>query len=222
MGADSKKLRGASKVSRAVWPERLRWNLATDRTAQWRRAMMIRRFYQPGEQRPRKSHNSQRNKKVVPPSHRRIGSFMFRVHRRVALSLPIIIVLLVVCLWQRWYVQLILAALCTATNVLVLHLLFNDVTVSTELTGRATIPLPRTAPTAPPGKSSTAAKPISNRPLPTMTFPDTPMPATPLIRVLETIDLSSTNVEHFLEMADRAERTETAPPSQEPPRQSLE
>jgi hypothetical protein len=30
-------------------------------------------------------------------------------------------------------------------------------------------------------------------------FPETPMPATPLIRVLETIDLSSTNIEHFLE-----------------------
>ncbi len=34
--------------------------------------------------------------------------------------------------------------------------------------------------------------------IPTLPFPDTPMPATPLIRVLETIDLSSTNVEHFL------------------------
>jgi hypothetical protein len=30
-------------------------------------------------------------------------------------------------------------------------------------------------------------------------FPSTPMPSTPLVRVLETIDLSSTNVEHFLD-----------------------
>ncbi len=30
-------------------------------------------------------------------------------------------------------------------------------------------------------------------------FPETPMPSTPLIRVLETIDLSSTSIEHFLE-----------------------
>ncbi|QBD80876.1 hypothetical protein EPA93_34870 [Ktedonosporobacter rubrisoli] len=29
-------------------------------------------------------------------------------------------------------------------------------------------------------------------------FPETPMPSTPLIRVLETIDLSSSDVEHFL------------------------
>ncbi|WP_338253631.1 hypothetical protein [Dictyobacter halimunensis] len=34
-----------------------------------------------------------------------------------------------------------------------------------------------------------------------LNFPDTPMPpATPLVRVLETIDLSSTNVKHFLDV----------------------
>src|SRR5437660_1733277 len=150
MGADSKKLQGASKVSRAVWPGRLQWNLATGKTAQWRRAMTIRWFYQPGKQQPRKSHSSQRNKRVAPPYHRRVRSFTFRVHRRVALSLPVIIILLAVCLWQRWYVQLILAALCTATNVLVLHLLFNDVAIPSALAERSTIPLP----TAPPGRSS--------------------------------------------------------------------
>ena len=31
------------------------------------------------------------------------------------------------------------------------------------------------------------------------TAPETPMPEAPLIRVLETYDLSSTNVEHFLD-----------------------
>ncbi|GCE25966.1 hypothetical protein KDA_14500 [Dictyobacter alpinus] len=35
-------------------------------------------------------------------------------------------------------------------------------------------------------------------------FPDTPMPATPLVRVLETIDLSSTNVKHFLDIKPHA------------------
>src|SRR5579885_1403167 len=68
-------------------------------------------------------------------------------------------------------------------------------------------------------RSPVEDKSQSNRPVPSMTFPDTPMPATPLIRVLETIDLSSTNVEHFLELAERAE---AAPPSQEPPQQQPE
>jgi hypothetical protein len=31
-------------------------------------------------------------------------------------------------------------------------------------------------------------------------FPATPMPSTPLVRVLETIDLSSTDIEHFLDI----------------------
>jgi hypothetical protein len=37
-------------------------------------------------------------------------------------------------------------------------------------------------------------------------FPETPMPATPLIRVLETIDLSSSSVEHFLESESEREQ----------------
>src|SRR5581483_2177577 len=248
MNADSKKLQGASKVSRAVWPERIRWNLATGKTAQWRRAMMIRWFHRPGKQQPRKSHNTQRCKRVTPSYRRRIRSLMFRTHRRVALSLPIISILLAVCLWQHWYVQLMLAALCTVTNILILHLLFNDAPIPPALVGRSPVSLPRIAPTAPPVKPLIAAdlnivgadfsasknvdrlnskppvvdKPQNNRPVPSMTFPDTPMPVTPLIRVLETIDLSSTNVEHFLELAERSERTEVAPPSQEPPHQQPE
>lgn len=255
MSADSKKLQGASKVSRAVWPERIRWNLATGKAAQWRRAMMIRWFHQSGKQQPRKSRVIRDCKKVAPSHSWRIRSLMFHTHRRVALSLPIVSILLAVCLWQHWYVQLMLAALCTTANILILHLLFNDAApVPPALAGRSPVSLFRSAHTAPPGKPSTvgtsrdqsgshdqsvsyrasksvdrlnskplvAGKPQNKRPLPSMTFPDTPMPATPLIRVLETIDLSSTNVEHFLELAERAERAEAAPPSQEPPHQQPE
>jgi len=255
MSADSKRLQGASKVSRAVWPERIRWNLATGKAAQWRRAMMIRWFYQPGQQQPRKSHGIQRSKKVAPSQRWRIRSLMFHTHRRVALSLPIISILLAVCLWQHWYVQLMLAALCTMTNILILHLLFNDAApVPPALAGRSPISLPRSVHTSllikPSAggtshdqvgfhdelRSDNASKGVdqldsklpvadrshNNRPLPSMTFPDTPMPATPLIRVLETIDLSSSNVEHFLEQAERAERAEAAPPVQEPPHQQPE
>jgi len=31
-------------------------------------------------------------------------------------------------------------------------------------------------------------------------FPDTPVPTTPLVRVLETVDLSQTDVEHFMDI----------------------
>jgi hypothetical protein len=43
-------------------------------------------------------------------------------------------------------------------------------------------------------------------------FPETPMPTTPLVRVLETIDLSSSEVEHFLDPALREK--ERVSPSQ--------
>jgi hypothetical protein len=40
--------------------------------------------------------------------------------------------------------------------------------------------------------------------------PETPMPAPPLIRVLETVDLSHTNVEHFLNMTTHNESVDSA------------
>jgi len=38
-------------------------------------------------------------------------------------------------------------------------------------------------------------------------FPETPMPATPLIRVLETIDLSTMDIEHFISDVPQTETT---------------
>lgn len=50
------------------------------------------------------------------------------------------------------------------------------------------------------------------RSLPTLLhFPETPMPATPSVRVLETIDLSTTDVEHFIPLP-RSQTFPTPPP----------
>ena len=216
MSGDSKKLQGTSKVSGAIWPECVQWNPATGKIAQWRRAMIIRWFYKSGKQRLRKHKCTQRSRGVVSSSRWRIRPLLSRTHRRVVLSLLIIAVLLAVCLWQRWYVPLMLVALCTLTNVLMLHFFFKEsVSIPPALPGRSPVSLPRVAPTAP------GIRP-QHKALPTMTFPDTPMPATPLIRVLETIDLSSTDVEHFLELTEQTHRPEATPPPQEYPQQHLE
>ncbi len=52
-------------------------------------------------------------------------------------------------------------------------------------------------------KVAEAVSPVQQPAL--LPFPDTPMPATPLIRVLDTIDLSSSEVEHFLNPSMREE-----------------
>jgi hypothetical protein len=62
-----------------------------------------------------------------------------------------------------------------------------------------------TTPTALPASTTTSPTPEGTQPIQrqqpdnAMSFPTTPMPATPVIRVLETIDLSSTDIEHFLD-----------------------
>ncbi len=40
--------------------------------------------------------------------------------------------------------------------------------------------------------------------------PQTPMPSTPLVRVLETLDLSQSNVEHFLDTSEERNTAELA------------
>jgi hypothetical protein len=59
-----------------------------------------------------------------------------------------------------------------------------------------TVPMPGEAPTVP----VTTQVEVEQTPL--FLFPDTPMPSAPLVRVLDTIDLSSSNIEHFIKTAE--------------------
>ncbi len=58
------------------------------------------------------------------------------------------------------------------------------------------------------GETLSMKAPARTQPL--FSFPDTPMPVppTPLVRILETIDLSSSDVEHFLDIPSDAESSE--------------
>ncbi len=196
---DRRKLQAISKVSRAVWPESIQWTLATSKTAQWRRLVILRFVRRSQRQtfrllsQKRKGLCPQRSQRPHPPIALRL-----RTHKGIMVCGFIIAALLVICLVQRWYALLILSALCISTNIIVLYLLCNE---------QHTLPpsLPRRSPVAWPRIPGTT---LTGRTLPSLSFPETPMPATPLIRVLETIDLSSTSVEHFLDLSDQP------PPSQ--------
>jgi hypothetical protein len=62
------------------------------------------------------------------------------------------------------------------------------------------------------------SSPLQKRRAPTLVrFPETPMPPTPLIRVLETIDLSRVDVESLMAEIDEAEApgTEQEEPAEE-------
>lgn len=101
----------------------------------------------------------------------------------VGLGMAVVVVLSRFCSWTTLAV---LAVLCLVTTLVITQLVFPE---SGEGEQR------RTALPAQPHMQFEAQP----TPPPIMQpFPDTPMPAPSLIRVLETIDLSSTNIEHFL------------------------
>ena len=172
---------------------------------------------------------------------------------RIAFSLCVAGLALVLGLLYSWTMQLILSLICAIITLIIIHLLFDTDRHWTKL-GTSPYPTPsakrqlrgqnpnrlRTSinpPTPHPSDGYThtplavpvsakleansnpispypseATQPIQHHqpggPIP---FPTTPMPLTPAIRVLETIDLSSTDIEHFLATQDKEHHTAEMP-----------
>jgi hypothetical protein len=171
--SDSRKLATfrlhASSVSRALWPASVRRCVETGRAAQRRRLIRMKRL------------RWSERVEGAPPER--------ECARRIyALSLLVIAtlagggVILITCVLHPWTVLLILAALWLLTAAMAARLLSHEVRSMQAF--RKSPPPQAEVQQSGPGEAPA--------------FPLTPVPATPLIRVLETIDLSSADVEHFL------------------------
>lgn len=90
----------------------------------------------------------------------------------------IILALYLLYLWSAW---LLLAVITSITCITTFRFLFDEQRI-VQAEQPLVVPLDE-------GLPQTA---------PVLEFPDTPMPSTPLVRVLETIDLSSSDIEHFI------------------------
>jgi hypothetical protein len=111
----------------------------------------------------------------------------------LASALLIGTIVMAALLLHYWAILLILGMLWLAMIVVTARLLSYEMSHSTA-------PVPALQPV----RHTQPGLPVA----PMLEFPETPVPATPLIRVLETIDLSESDVEHFLG---------TPPPSQSSP-----
>lgn len=124
---------------------------------------------------------------------------MQRVHflyPLLMIVLPIGGIILAALVLQYWMILLTLAAAWSVMVMIMTRLLFNKIYSATVVRWRQD------------QHSNVRALHLPTR------FPVTPMPATPLIRVLETIDLSRANMENFM---DDTGEPQTAPdvPAQE-------
>ena len=190
----------ASGVSHALWPTQMRRSPATGKMAQQRRLMVIK-----GTgwfRKPRHLQNNQLIKKLVEFQS---ALPIYLLYTTLAISLLVVGVLLAMFVLHPWPITLLLVLVWTATIMLTIRLWYTCLYmtlaaqhVRAEIKSQPIQPLPPIAKThpLPPAPTIPATRPLPpSRP----GFLATPVPSTPLIRILETIDLSSTNIEHFLD-----------------------
>jgi hypothetical protein len=169
-----------STVSNALWPVDTRRRIASSTHAQKRRLIFLKGF-----------RRSREHGKAA--SRCRVVALIFYVLCiMVATAFVLEGLLLVLFMARPWALLLLLTATWTVSLSVASQLLYLELpktTVSRKATKR---------------KMLQVVEPAQSVKQPSLLqFPDTPMPVTPLVRVLETIDLSSSEVEHFLDPAMR-------------------
>ncbi len=122
-------------------------------------------------------------------------------------------------LLKHWFTFVLCVVLCIFVTLLILYAWLGNrrtrrdqpLVLNISHSSLAGIPVSQMEQT-PPSSLAGSGPSVPKTQLPTLfPFPETPVPvpATPLIRVLETIDLSSTNVKHFLDIRPHSSMTIT-------------
>ncbi len=170
---------GASSISNALWPSRVRRSIATGWIAQQRRLLAMQRIWWA----TRSRHIMLRLRFLYP--------FLLFVLLTCGILLGVLV-------FQYWMLLLLLALAWSVIIMLMTRLLCDKI---------YDVLVMRRGQRGQRGQkqSSTARK---RRTAAATHFPETPMPPTPLIRVLETIDLSRVDVESFMAEIDEARATE--------------
>ena len=194
----------SSGVSKAIWPTYKRRRVATGRIAQIRRTIIgvITDWM----------HSYQ----VIYGRYCQVLSQHVTIAHATQCSITVLAttIIMTMSLLYDWSLPLVFIALCMMMTIIMMQfLLINAQQVDTN----TSIPIDKQRSTnkqlateVPPPIATSL--PVTDQEIkagkasgyPTLSFPDTPMPATPLIRILETIDLSSTNVEHFIDSQKQA------------------
>jgi hypothetical protein len=212
-------------VSKAVWPSNLRCYFALGKGR--RRIMLLKRLLS-----LYRRHFGHLFDAMQPFFKRLFTTCSCTVHVVVVVMASDIIEFL--CMLYNWPIQLLLTMICTTTGLIVVCLVSSNIQRKRESTYLfknkfTTIGSKRE-------QRSLIESKLADSPLTSISsmghegekfehqsvlisFAYTPMPATPLVRVMETINLSSDNVEHFptqdLSVAQPAREDQCQPPLQE-------
>jgi hypothetical protein len=168
-----------SSISHAAWPANLQRVVATDKAAQRRRAVIMQAW------RWTRNNSAFAHLDTWSAWYKAFFLFMLQQAGAVLVTGGIILALYMLYQWSAWLLLVVIVAItCTIT----FRLLLDEPRIA-----HSEQPLVVSLDTQEP--QTTREQPQA---APSFEFPDTPMPSTPLVRVLETIDLSSSDIEHFI------------------------
>jgi hypothetical protein len=176
-------------VSQAVWPSHLQHCIATNRAAQRRRAIVMKGCWWLISW-----YNSCRNPKrsrLITKCLCCYTSIVKPIRQQLTTALITSVFLLCIYLLYQWYVWspvIIIGILfCTLLFLILAEKRHGSKVAQTLSNPQHEASTPQTTP---------------------FEFPETPVPATPLIRVMDTIDLSASDIEHFIRTtADQQEQS---------------
>ena len=177
----------ASAVSHALWPSNLHRSAVLGNVSHQRKGHFL------NDARPLKSPRLVGVTQVMPE----YAPMLLGV-TAVIVSISIVTALLL----HRWFILLIPIFALTFATLLILQPFLDRMQGNIQGSGKPSIQQPQQTPQT---FKSFPGIPTSLR----RSF-DTPMPRTPLVRELETYDLSQTNVEHFLDLPTKRDSKEHA------------
>jgi hypothetical protein len=161
-----------SSVSRAIWPSNIQHCIATSKAAQRRRVIVIKGWWW----------ISSWHKHITAKLLRGYTYIVTPVRQQLTTALITSGMMLAMYGLYQWWAWSPVVIICTLVCAILFLLL-------SEKQYTPTIPQ-----TALPPQNEEFPQQIT-----LFEFPETPVPSTPLIRVMETIDLSSSDVEHFIQ-----------------------
>lgn len=187
-------------VSKAIWPHEARWRIATGRMAQQRRVLILK-----GVGWASSAQERYRPLAGLISSTLREQRLRRRVHVHlwypVAVGGAIALSVLVAAVEPRqWLTAICVATVCVAGAVVAVSVLQWLLRQAIRSRQEREVALAHKWRRYQAKQARKAAREQKEWQQPRRTnFPETPMPITPLIRVLETIDLSTSSIEHFLD-----------------------
>lgn len=194
-----------TSLSNAAWPYEVRRCIATNKAAQGRRLIIMKGLWWQSTDTGAQDLEDYQDQDAPDVSQdSRSVSMLTLLRQQIMTAFLIAGIALVMFVLYQWSTMLLLVVIGAVTCIVTFRLLLDS---KQSYPAEQTIQAVQVEEEQAESVVTAEVTEVEETPgveEPTFIFPDTPMPSSPLIRVLETIDLSTSNVEHFIKTSEHS------------------